>query len=171
MAGSGSVTSAGSDEKLHLAIQVPADWSRVEPVRSAVARCIMATLRDRDLEVSLGMVVAELLENAIKYGRAGAPEIGVTVRVKGSRVHVTVENEIDEKSDHVAVLRKRLDWMQTFHRPSDAYMAALKEIYGGSTSTLGGLGIVRIAHEGGCQIDCDTTEPGRIKIRAACPTR
>ncbi len=160
-----------AEEKLHLAIQVPPDWSRVEPVRAAVARCIMATLRDRELEVSLGMVVAELLENAIKYGRAGAPEVGVTVRVKANRVHVTVENEVDEKSNHVAVLQRRIEWMQTFRRPSDAYLAALKQVYAGAQIEQGGLGIVRIAHEGGCQIDCDTTQPGRITIRAACPTR
>jgi hypothetical protein len=160
------------EDRLHLAIQVPPDWSRVEPVRAAVARCIMATLRDRDLEVSLGMVVAELLENAIKYGRAGAPEVGVVVRVKGERVHVTVENEVDEKSAHVVALQKRIEWMQTFSRPSDAYLAALKQIYGSGVRTEdGGLGIVRIAHEGGCQIDCDTTQPGRIRIRAACATR
>jgi hypothetical protein len=154
-------------DPLRIEIRVPTEWSRIEPVRSAVARCVSAAMRDRDLEVSLAMIASELLENAVKYGRPGST-VALTLRIARGRAVISVENDVEEGSAHVDTLRRHLDWLKGFSRASDAYVAALRRVYGGGKDS-GGLGIARIVYEGSAEIECDTARPGRVVVKVECP--
>jgi hypothetical protein len=153
-------------QELFLDVAFPADWSRIDPTREAVSLLVLAVFGRSDLRDSLAMVSAELLENAVKYSKSmGGVRLSIRNESKGLVVAVT--NMVEEGSRHVASLRGRLEWLNSFADPEQAYAAALREVSvrGGEES---GLGIVRIAYEGGCGLDCDVSSPGEITVRALC---
>jgi hypothetical protein len=154
---------------LHLDLAVPTDWGRIDQVREAVSHCVAAVFNDGDLRDSLAMVCAELLENAFKYGKAGQPDVRVSVHLDGDqRLVVSVTNAIDENGEHVRLLSERVAWVQEFADPLSAYQAALQQAYTDESDDASGLGLARILYEGGCALDCDLSAAGTVTVRAAC---
>jgi hypothetical protein len=155
---------------LHLDLWIPGDWERINLIREAVARCVAAVFGDVELKEALAMVSAELLENAVKYGIPGTG-VNVSVHEDGESLVVDVTNQVQD-ARHVDALRHRLDWLRGFADPSEAYMAAMADIYAHAEARPqgqeGGLGLVRVSYEGGCRVDCDTSETGKITVRARC---
>jgi hypothetical protein len=141
-----------------------ADWDRIESVRQAVKLCVFASFGEVAFRDALAMVSSELLENGVKYGKAGAPiRLSVTQGVDDVRIVVT--NEVEAGSAHTETLRERVAWVASFATPRDAYEAALATAYEDENAA-GGLGIVRIAHEGGCVVQCDASTSSRVVMTA-----
>lgn len=159
-------------QALNVELSIPPEWSRIDPVRQAVGLCIAAVMSNDDLRDALGMVCAELLENAIKYGKPDPQgvRIGLHQRTFGEQTEVvlSVINAVEESSHHLAMLRQRIAWIRGFDSPAEAYMAALTTVYERAEAQGGesGLGLVRIAYEGGCQLDCDSPSEGWLAVRA-----
>jgi len=159
-------------QDLYVELHIPPEWSRIDPVRQAVGLCVAAVLGSEDLRDALGMVCAELLENAIKYGKPDPHGVRLVLQNKviGDHLEVTlsVSNAIERSSHHLEMLQQRIDWIRAFESPAEAYMAALTTVYeraetqGGE----GGLGLVRIAYEGGCRLDCDAPAEGFMAVHA-----
>lgn len=152
---------------VHLELALPLDWDRIEPIRRSVALAVSAVFGADELGASLAMVSAELLENAVKYGTREAP-VRLTVHEEGGEVTIVVKNQVPPGSPHAAVLRERLAWLATFATTEEAYMAALERAYDSASD--GGLGIVRIAHEGHCRLALQATAPGEVIVRATRAT-
>lgn len=153
---------------IRLDLSIPPDWTRIELVRKAVGFCVWAVFGRGDLRDSLSMVSAELLENAVKYS-APDREVRLSITEEPDKLVVAVTNDV-EGDGHVTTLAQRLEWLKTFSSAADAYMAALSEVFdhkGEDRAGEGGLGIVRIAYEGGCNLDCDTSKPGQVTVRAS----
>ena len=156
---------------LRLELSIPPDWKRIELVRKAVGFCVWAAYGRGDLRDSVAMVSAELLENAVKYSVQNS-EVRIAISEAEGQVVVAVTNEVEEGSPNIAALKKRLDWAHAFPTPAEAYMAALSEVFDQNEiapAGEGGLGLVRIAYEGGCSIDCDSETPGQLTVRALRP--
>ena len=156
---------------LNLDLWIPPDWKRIELVRKAVGFCVWAAFGRGDLRDSVAMVSAELLENAVKYSVPNS-QVRIAISEEDGRVVVAVTNEVMVGSPNIEALKKRLDWAHAFPTPAEAYMAALSEVFDQNElapSGEGGLGLVRIAYEGGCSIDCDGDTPGQITVRALRP--
>jgi hypothetical protein len=159
-------------QDLHVELQILPEWSRIDPVRQAVGLCVEAVFGNEDLRDALGMVCAELLENAIKYGKPAPHKVRLVLsnseQPQRHEVTLSVINAVDEASHHVELLQQRIGWIQRFDSSAEAYMAALTLVYeraeaqGGE----GGLGLVRIAYEGGCRLDCDCPEQGVMAVHA-----
>ena len=157
---------------LNVELTIPPEWSRIDPVRQAVGLCVAAVLANDDLRDALAMVCAELLENAIKYGKPDPRGVCVQLQQRpiGTQIEVTlsVTNAVEQASHHLAMLQQRIAWIRTFESPGEAYMAALTTVYeraeaqGGE----GGLGLVRIAYEGGCLLDCTSPAEGVMTVLA-----
>jgi hypothetical protein len=157
---------------LHVELNVQPEWSRIDPVRQAIGLCVAAVFTSEDLRDALGMVCAELLENAIKYGKPSPSGVRVVLQEQeaGERTELTLSviNEVERSSHHLSVLQQRIAWIRKFESPAEAYMAALTTVYeraetqGGE----GGLGLVRIAYEGNCQLDCDAPDDGFMAVHA-----
>lgn len=153
---------------LHLDLWIPPDWKRIELVRKAVGFCVWAAFGRGDLRDSVAMVSAELLENAVKYSTPNS-HVFLSISEEAEHVVVAVTNTVEEDSPHITSLKRRLEWTHGFPTPAEAYMAALSEVFdqmGGGPSDEGGLGLVRIAYEGGCNIDCDSATAGTVTVRA-----
>jgi hypothetical protein len=152
-------------QTLDLSLRIPPEWARIDPVRQAVGLCAEAAFASEDMRDALGMVCAELLENAIKYGKPDAGGIRIHVTETADDVVVEVTNAVEDVSHHAAQLRERIAWITSFETPSEAYMAALSQVYERAEAIEGGLGLVRIAYEGACQLACETTD-GLLTVRA-----
>jgi hypothetical protein len=156
-------------DDLRLELIIAAEWERVDLVRAAVANCVSAVFGDSDLKDALSMVSAELLENALKYGR---PERAVSLSIRGDAqdLVMTVENAVEKSSPHPQHLQRRLQWLRQFADPFEAYTAALRQVYerSGPHGGDGGLGVARIYYEGRCQLSCDTSQAGLVSVSAQC---
>lgn len=152
---------------LSLTLDVPADWSRIEPAREAVGQLVLALFGDDDLRDALAMVSAELLENAIKYS-APASSVALSIEHAGGGVAIAVTNAVDEGAGHAAQLRERVAWVGSFATAAEAYAAALARVYAAEGRSGSGLGIARIAYEGACGLECDASVPGRVTVTARC---
>lgn len=149
---------------LSLEVELRPDWPNIDRTQEAVGLLALSIYGNDDLRDAIAMVSAELLENALKYA---LPDTGVrlSIQEESSTIVVAVTNTVLEP-DRVRRLEERLAWLRTFDSAEAAYTAAI-ELALSKRDTSGGLGIVRIAYEGGCGIACDTSEPGMITVRAS----
>src|SRR5262245_65087481 len=108
---------------INLDLDVPIDWTRIDQVREAVAHSIAAVFGDRDLKDALAMVSAELLENAIKYGKSDQSGVRLTLRTQDGRLVLAVTNEIDEGSGSARVLHEIVRRVNAEESPLAAYEA------------------------------------------------
>lgn len=150
-------------QRLRLSLTMAADWERIEAVRQAVSLGMTAVLDDTDLVERMAMVSAELLENAVKHGEPQL--IGFCLEELDGRLVVSVRSALSQKRE-LSLLTERLRWIAAFPAPKEAYLAAMTEVYQHGEPTSGTLGLVRIAYEGSCQLECDSSEPGFVTVRA-----
>lgn len=138
--------------RFSLDVPVRNEWTNVELVRVAVQNCFEAVFHDIAGRDALAMVTGELLENAIKYGHWSGGQGSFRLRVWGDATTsaVAVTNPIAGGSDGPARVREILDFIAAQPSAADAYRTRLLALAGtGSTS---GLGLVRIAYEGECEL-------------------
>jgi signal transduction histidine kinase len=155
---------------LALDISVPARWEGIDPMREAVGLLVQALFGDDDLRDALAMVSEELLENAVKYGRPGE-NLGLTVHRDQQGLHIAVTNTVDQATQHVPKLCEQIDWIHGFPSAAEAYRAAIERVYRRTDRSETGLGIARVAYEGGCVLSCDLSVPGHITVRAVRETQ
>lgn len=152
---------------LHLSLDIPADWSKIDPAREAVGLLVLALFGDDNLRDALAMVSEELLENAIKYSRP-ASSVALAIEHRDEGVEIKVTNAVDESAGHLAALSERVAWVGSFATPAEAYTAALSRLYAEKLPGVSGLGLARIAYEGRCALACDASVPGRVTVTARC---
>jgi hypothetical protein len=154
---------------VRLELEFPAEWNRIDAVREAVSRSLGAAYGQDEVRDALAMVSAELLENAVKYGLPHSVQF--SLREEADRIVVDVANQIAGDSAHLEALRQRLAWVHSFPSAEQAYLAALSEIYEKDPQEAqdhSGLGLVRVIFEGGCELACDLSNTGEVRIRATC---
>lgn len=146
-------------QTIQLDVRIPTEWGRIEPARETVGHLIEAVFADTDLKDALSMVCAELLENAIKYGKPDARGVRLQLHEEQDGLVIAVTNAVESGSHHMSVLREKIAWIRGFSDPTEAYMAALAQVYERPEEEQnGGLGLVRIAYEGGCSLDCSSDD-------------
>jgi hypothetical protein len=139
-----------------LQIKLRPEWDAIPTVWDPCERHLMAHGLSRDETYGLCMVVRELLENAVKYGRFadGAPPIDLLVEVGAREVIVEVKNPVGVDSEHLREFDRAVQWIRGFQDPFEAYVDRLKiasaQAWGSGKS---GLGLTRIAYEGRCVLD------------------
>jgi hypothetical protein len=151
---------------LSLAVELQPEWRNVTRASEAVALLVLGTYGDDDLRDAIAMVSAELLENAIKYAD---PQqlVRLTIRDDAMAIIVEVTNAVVQPEE-IQRLAARLDWLRNQPDPASAWVEALSLA---TTATnvpeRPGLGILRIAYEGGSRFDYDVSEPGHLTVRAS----
>lgn len=137
-------------------IDVPVQnrWSNIELLRTSVQSCLEAVFNDVNGRDALAMVTGELLENAVKYGHWADGGGAFRLRVWGDEHSgsVAVENPITPGDEGPARVVALLEWMKGFPSAEEAYEARLLEVAAAPRGSAGGLGLTRIAYEGGCRL-------------------
>jgi hypothetical protein len=148
---------------LSLAVELQPDWHNVTRASEAVALLALGRYGDGDLRDALAMVSGELLENAIKYAD---PQqlVRLSLHEDATTIVVTVTNAVVQDAN-IQRLADRLAWLRSHPDPAEAWAAALAQsaVLRGASA---GLGIIRIAYEGGSRIDYDASTPGTLTVRA-----
>jgi hypothetical protein len=122
----------------------------------------------------IAMVTGELLENAVKYGdwSDAARTFRLHVSGDGRRAAVSVEHPVRQGDPHVLRLLDTLRWLRGFSSAGDAYRARLMAVAAAERpGETGGLGLARVAYEGGCALRADLDgELLRVTAEMACET-
>jgi hypothetical protein len=154
---------APPDRTLNFAIDLPiqSEWPNVELVRNAILGCFRATFAHLECCERMAMIAGELMENAIKYGRWSDQQHQLRLHLRGdqSEVEIAVEAPVDPTSPRVTELFATLDWMEGFPTAAAAYQARVLAIAENPHHTGSKLGLVRIAHEGGCHLRAELSGP------------
>jgi hypothetical protein len=151
---------------LSLEVELQPEWRNVTRASEAVALLVLGTYGDSDLHDAIAMVSAELLENAIKYAD---PQklVRLSIHDDPSEITVEVTNAVVQPEE-VQRLAARLDWLNQQPDPAAAWIEALTlATTGKSSPDRPGLGILRIAYEGGSRVEYDVSEPGTLTVRAS----
>ncbi|MCC6647153.1 MAG: hypothetical protein IT374_16470 [Polyangiaceae bacterium] len=146
---------------LLLLMAVAPQWEEVERVRTT-ALATLSPAYGAEIADALSMAAAELVENGVKYG---AGDVIVAVRELPGAVEVSVTNDTASAD----VLLEKIGWIRGCASPEDAYRQALEGVVLAGVVQSGGLGLVRIVYEGGCELSVDQ-QGGRVTVRARRPT-
>ena len=108
---------------LSLTVQFLPSWGEIEPLRAYLESC--ARNQTVALSERTGMVVQELLENAVKYGDpATAVELRVTMSPGRKTIEIVVSNRAHPS--RVTLLQKEFDRIGA--APKDAFNSALQRL-------------------------------------------
>lgn len=154
-----------SHERLRLEIVLREEWQSIEDMREAAVACLKMAYPDRGAGEVLAMVVSELAENAVKYGRwseGGYP----TLKVVGydDYIDVTVEHGTSPEAP-VSRLFDTLQRIRSAPSREHAYVEMMREVATHSETT-GGLGLARIAYEAACDLTARITPAGNLEVTA-----
>jgi len=148
-------------------LPVHREWEAIEPLRQTVTGCLRLVFRDHALCDALAMVAGELLENAVKFGARRAPGAeGLTVSVIGADEEVTIEvtNPVEPDDTEISRLAAELDRIRRAPSPREAYLDAMRRVAVAGAGT--GLGLSRIAYEGGCDLAAEVGPGWMLTVRA-----
>lgn len=148
-------------------------WEAIEPFRAAVLACVRTVFPNPELAPSIGLVTAELLENAVKFGRwerEGGAVFAPRLGGDSDRVEIEVSSPVAPGDENVERLREELARIGTAPSPEQAYTKAVRSLALGKPACLG---LSRAAHEGGCDLSADvdgTVLRVRAVTRRVAPT-
>ncbi len=141
-----------------LSLSLQGDDSALQEAQQEVVRFVKAQLGEAAAE-AMEMVAGELLENAVKHGQPD--ERGIELVVEGEVRFIEVVSTV--RPVDLAPLEERVKWLSAQGDPQQAWMRALSEVFERGQF---GLGLARIASEGGCRISLRMVSPGRLAVRA-----
>jgi hypothetical protein len=161
------------DAALTLKVSIRPQWEELETVRDQTLSFLLERKVDPDTCNAVAMVAAELLENAAKYGiyRRSCDSIELALRLEDAVITTEVCNPLGPAElEHVERLDMMIQWIRGFQDPFEAYLERLKEVSSQSLETQdSGLGLVRIAYEGGSVLDFFIREQNVLSVSAVHP--
>ncbi|HMI94142.1 MAG TPA: DUF6272 family protein [Polyangiales bacterium] len=134
-------------------------WLYVDEVRDFCGFFARATFAADTIGERVGLVVHELVENAIRYG--DERDLELSLERSGDRISISVANTTSD--DRAVGLRERLAELAAMS-PEQAYTHAMEQSVM-KPVTQSGLGLARIRYEGQCDIELQMS-PGRVRVTA-----
>jgi hypothetical protein len=134
-------------------------WLYVDEVREFCGFFARATFEDEAVGDRVGLVVHELIENAIRYGDEKELELRME-RSEGTVVIRVANTTSDEHARKLAAIFSEMMTVPT----ADAYARAMQSA-ASRPSIESGLGLPRIRCEGQVELELEV-EPGRVCITA-----
>jgi hypothetical protein len=134
-------------------------WLYVDAVREFCGFFARTTFEDDGLGQRVGLIVHELIENAVRYG--DEQELEVRLERAKDEVLISVVNTTTE--ERANKLRRIFDDLATLS-PATAYARALQHA-SALPKAESGLGLPRIRYEGNVELEL-VTLPGRVCITA-----
>ncbi len=135
--------------RTELTLAVPYEWVRAREVRERVGQ-LLAEVSDEVL-ARAQIVATELMENALKYGThvSAQPNVVFHLCLDDDRLRIEVTQGV-RSADSLTALQVCLASVAADTPPEELYLARLEAIASGSIG--GGLGLYRVAHEGGFRL-------------------
>ncbi|HHH28369.1 MAG TPA: hypothetical protein ENK57_08500 [Polyangiaceae bacterium] len=162
-------------DKIDFRIEVPIrpEWRNVDLLRTSILTCLAAVFHSEDVSHTVSMVAGELIENAIKFGdwrSADKRRFRLHVHGDGEVLTVEVSNPYPADSQGPQKVQSIIAALGEYSCAKDAYTARLRELaempMGANESRLG---LLRIAYEGGCELQALEDPNHVLRIRASTP--
>jgi hypothetical protein len=154
--------------KRSIKLMIDANWEDIENIRTESSQFLASNSFSKEIVDAVTMIISELAENSIKYGSFADPEhkVEVNVSLSADKIIVEVINPFDETAHrHLKRLDKTIQWIRGYQDPFEAYIERMKEVSRKPlTDEESGLGLVRIAYEGGAILDFFVNENGMVNI-------
>lgn len=133
--------------------QISPEWVNVREIRARVSSVLAS--ESETIRVATCMVTAELLENAVKYGEAlpDTRRIEFALQVGDGMIEVRVESGVPNR-EHFQRLAERMQEVSDPDSSGKHYLLRLHELMNDPEQS-GGLGIYRIAVEGGFMLSVE----------------
>ncbi|HSN92882.1 MAG TPA: hypothetical protein VLS93_16750 [Anaeromyxobacteraceae bacterium] len=150
----------------HYELPVPERWDGVDHLRASVLSGLRAAFPGLPGLEPIAMVAGELIENAVKFGKWSDPAravLGVSVSGDPGRVEIVVSNPTDLDDPNLKSLVAELGRIQHAPSPQEAYLDKVRKI---ALAGMGGLGLSRVAHEGGCDLFAEVTPDKTLRVKA-----
>jgi hypothetical protein len=150
-------------------LDIAPDWDAIDQVREDVIQFLRDRSEAGPVVDAIAMVVSELTENAIKYGKfAGSDRVAISVEASDAAITVEVRNPTSQEDMvQLARLDRTIQWIRGYQDPFQAYLARLQEVSMQSLeSGESGLGLVRVAYEGESSLDFYLGEGGTLAVSA-----
>jgi len=153
-----------------LKLEIRPEWDRIEEVRQQATSFLTTMGLESDNVYSLTMIISELVENGIKYGKFKPPDGHVAIEIRYGRGIITIEviNPVDRtRFGHLRNLDRRIQWIRGYQDSFEAYVERLKEVSRKPfTDEESGLGLARIAYEGKAVLDFYLNENQYVNVSA-----
>ncbi len=150
-------------------IIIDPEWNEIEKARNQIGRLLIDQHLSEDLIHAATMIMSELIENGVKYGtfRPG-DRVESHINIDDHMITIEVIHPIDATNRlHLQELDEMIQWIRGYQDPFEAYIEKLKKVAKMPIDDKkSGLGLVRIAHEGGAILDFYTNEDGRLNVSA-----
>lgn len=149
---------------LHREVKVPLAWRWVSEVRDMVGEALAEIEQEsRDLAV---MAASELAENVVKYGEPvdGEDSGRVGITLDGRDLSITAVSGARDQ-ERVAHVLAEVAAIGTASDVQSLYVERLQRLLEHPSADSGGLGLLRIAFEGGFRLSA-THEQGLLTITA-----
>ncbi len=158
------IDSERDTDVLLLLMSISPQWDEIERVRTSAHDRLLSPY-GVDVADAVSMAAAELAENGVKYGTG---DVIIALRELPGAVEVSVTNDTGGS----ASLDAKIAWIRACASPEEAYRQALEGVVLGGVVQTGGLGLVRIVYEGGCELSVEHQDD-RVTVRArrAVPAR
>ena len=137
-----------------LQVSLPASpsWDAIELIRGSVLACVNVSFPDPALAARMGLVAGELMENAVKYGswREGRHgRFSLELCDTEDRLAIEVSCPAGDGDPNVDRLQEELERIAGAPSPEEAFLRGMRGV---ALRRHKGLGLARIAHEGGCDL-------------------
>ena len=150
-------------------ISIKPVWDEIEKSRDQLIEFLGEKKLSENTIHSATMIFSELIENGIKYGKFSPGDAVETwVNINDHLITIEVINPVDtEKITHINELDKMIQWIRGFQDPFEAYIEKLKQVSKMPIKNKeSGIGLVRIAYEGGGILDFFINEEGKLNVSA-----
>lgn len=128
------------------------EWEEIHRAREDCTRFLTDQKFPSEVIDAIAMVVHELLENALKYGKYDKESdcISYSLQISKTKIITEVINPTyGEDTPHFKMLDKTIQWIRGYQNPFEAYIEKLKEVSERPLKNKeSGLGLVRVAYEG-----------------------
>ena len=152
-----------------LDVALPPRWESVALGRANVMSAIAPD--DEAFTQYVGMVVTELLENAVRYGAWSEPAIAIRLRLRARGDTMTIIVTSPSSPQRTDVLLQTLASIRRHATARDAYEARVRELAeDGVPSGVSRLGLVRMMAEGPCELDAEI-EDALLHVKATIRKR
>ncbi|WP_061248782.1 hypothetical protein [Leptospira alstonii] len=149
-------------------------WGEIERARDECRVFLNELELSEDIRDGLCMITSEILENAIKFGSFIDENDEFTFRIEASKDGMLVQAWSPLPAAGIVENLRRLDsivqWIRSFQSPFQAYLERLKLVAGQPLEDIeSGLGLIRVAYEGGAILDFYVNENDILYFSALQP--
>lgn len=144
-------------------------WDEIENARNQVSQLLIEKNMQEEHVHAVTMIVSELIENGIKYGKfSSGGNIETQINIANNLITVEVIHPMDTADRlHLRELDKMIQWIRGYQDPFEAYIEKLKIVAKmPMRDKKSGLGLVRIAYEGGAILDFFINEDSKLNVSA-----